>query len=215
MSIDRTDNHHKEEPNVSGSATAPPLPAAGRWVLDPHRTCIATRTRAMFGLFPVTGRFRLKAGEIVIGTEPAACSVTATVDAKTFESGNARRDADVVSAALLDAECHSDIVFTSSLVQGDGDRWVVTGELTIHGVTRPLELAVTTTEPEGGTARISAAARLDRRQFNITGKRGLVGNKVSLVIDAIAQYELSTTTAQQRATRQAPPRVDDLAEDLH
>ena len=171
---------------MSGSATTPPLPAAGRWVLDPHRTRIATRTRAMFGLFSVTGRFRLKAGEIVVGADPAACSVWATVDANSFESGNARRDGDVISAALLDAESHPDIVFRSSLVRGDGDSWVVTGDLTIHGMTRPLELAVSTTEAEGGTARISAAARLDRRQFGITGKRGMVGNDVRLLIDAVA-----------------------------
>ncbi len=140
----------------------------------------------MFGLLSVTGRFRLIAGEVVVGADPGACSVTATVDASTFESGNASRDADVISAALLDAESYPNIIFRSSFVRGGGNSWVITGDLTIHGLTREVEFAASTTQTEGGIARISAAAQLDRRQFGITGKRGRVGNSVALLIDAVA-----------------------------
>lgn len=164
---------------------SPALLAAGRWTLDPQRSEVSTRTRAMFGLFAVTGRFRLKSGEVVVASEPADCSVTAIIDAASFESGNARRDRDVTSAALLDATAHRDITFTSSAVRPDGEGWLVTGDLAVHGAVQPLELRVRSVRDEGGIARFSASARLDRRRFGVTGKSAMVANIVSIVIDAV------------------------------
>ncbi len=165
---------------------SPPLPAAGRWTLDPERTEVSTRTRAMFGLFAVTGRLRLKAGEIVIASEPPGCSVTATIDAGSFESGNARRDWDVTSPVLLDAAAHPDITSTSSSVRSDSEAWVVTGDRAVHGTVQPLELRVRSARGDGGIARFSAAASIDRRQFGVIGKKGMVASTVSIVIEAVA-----------------------------
>lgn len=166
--------------------SSPMLPAPGRWTLDPQRTEVSTRTRAMFGLFAVTGRFRLESGEIVIASEPGECSVTVTIDAASFESGNARRDRDVTSAGLLDATAHPDITFVSSGIRPDGEDWVVTGELAVHGAIQPLELRVRAALDEGGIARLSTAANIDRRRFGVIGKSGMVASMVSIVIDAVA-----------------------------
>lgn len=172
------------EPATTPSAHT--LPTPGRWILDPQRTTVVTRTRAMFGLLSVTGRFRLNSGEISIGPDPSACTVTAIIDAASFDSGNARRDADVSSPALLDSADHPDIIFTSHAVRADDDGWVATGDLSAHGTTRSIEILLVTARAESTIARFSATTSLDRRQFGVTGKKAMVANTVRIDIDAVA-----------------------------
>ena len=78
-------------------------PSPGDYTLDPERTTIRADVKAMFGLLTVHGTFRLRSGQVSIAADPAASSVQASIEAGSFASGNATRDADVVSATLLDA----------------------------------------------------------------------------------------------------------------
>jgi polyisoprenoid-binding protein YceI len=71
-------------------------------------------------------------------------------------------DADVVSAALLDAKAYPEITFTGQSARRDGDAWVVPGSVTAHGTTVPAEVRLTDAGPEAGGARFRATARLDR-----------------------------------------------------
>ena len=93
-----------------------PLPAdappPGTYTLDPERTTIRADVKAMFGLITVHGTFRLQAGQGSIAADPGSSSVQASIEAGSFASGNAKRDADVVSATLLDAKTYPDITFT-------------------------------------------------------------------------------------------------------
>ena len=57
------------------------------------------------------GTFRLTGGQVTITGDPAAAQVRAVIDAGSFESGNKTRDADVVSATLLDAKAYPEITF--------------------------------------------------------------------------------------------------------
>jgi polyisoprenoid-binding protein YceI len=141
----------------------------------------------MFGLMTVHGTFQLNSGQVSIGDDPATSSVQASVAAGSFNSGFGMRDADVVSATLLDAKAYPEITFAGSGVRQDGAGWVVTGSVTAHGTSEPAEVQVTDARLEDGTARFRATARLDRTSFGITKKKGMVGQTVDLIIEAVGR----------------------------
>ena len=169
----------------SGTFTAGP-PPPGRYALDPERTTVRADVKAMFGLLTVHGTFRLRAGQVTIAADPGASGVQASIDAGSFASGNATRDKDVVSAALLDAGTYPEITFTGQQARREGDEWVVPGSVTAHGTAVPAELRVTEARPDGAGARFRATTRLDRTSFGLTRKKGMVGRTVDLVIEAVA-----------------------------
>jgi polyisoprenoid-binding protein YceI len=165
------------------SATVPP---SGMYTLDPERTTIRADVKAMFGLMTVRGTFRLRDGVISIAAEPGGCRVRASIEADSYASGHRVRDADVVSATLLDAGAYPEISFTGLRARRDGDEWVVSGSVTAHGTAQPVEVRVTDARTEAGEARFRATALLDRTSFGIIRKKGLVGRAVNLTIEAIA-----------------------------
>ena len=166
------------------TADAPP---PGTYTLDPERTTIRADVKAMFGLLTVHGTFRLRAGQVSIAADQGASSVQASIEAGSFASGNTTRDADVVSASLLDAKAYPEITFTGQGARREGDGWVVPGSVTAHGTAVPAEVRVSDARLESGAARFRATARLDRTSFGVTKKKGMVGRTVDLVIEAVAQ----------------------------
>jgi polyisoprenoid-binding protein YceI len=168
------------QPGASRAAAPPP----GRYRIDPARTVIRVDARAMFGLLPVDGTFRLRSGELRIAEDPGRSSVRAVIDAGSFTSGLAVRDADVVSARLLDAAAYPEITFTGAGPRPDGPGWLLPGSVTAHGVTAAVEMRMTVYGIEAGLVRFHAAARLDRTLFGVTGRLGIVGRTVGLTIDA-------------------------------
>jgi polyisoprenoid-binding protein YceI len=162
-------------------------PAPGTYTLDPERTTIRANVKAMFGLMTVHGTFRLQSGQVSIAADPGASSVQASIAAGSYASGNTTRDADVVSANLLDAKAYPEITFTGQGARRDGDSWVLPGSVTAHGTAVPAEVRLSDAREEAGAARFRATARLDRTSFGVTKKKGMVGRTVDLVIDAVAQ----------------------------
>jgi polyisoprenoid-binding protein YceI len=171
---------------MTGSIPAGAL-APGAYTLDPERTTIRADVKAMFGLMTVHGTFRLQSGQVSIGADPGASSVQASIAAGSYASGHTKRDADVVSAGLLDARAFPEITFTGQGARRDGDDWVVPGSVTAHGTAVPAEIRLSDARQEDGAARFRATARLDRTSFGVTKKKGMVGRTVDLVIEAVAQ----------------------------
>jgi polyisoprenoid-binding protein YceI len=163
------------------------LPAPGTYALDPERTTIRCNCKAMFGLMTVHGTFVLNSAEVSIGADPAQSTVRASVAAASFFSGMGARDADVVSANLLDAKAYPEITFTGAGVRQEGANWVLTGSVTAHGTTQPAEVRVSEAWLEDSAARFRATARLDRTSFGITKKKGMVGRTVDLIIEAVGR----------------------------
>ena len=162
-------------------------PAPGTYTLDPERTTIRADVKAMFGLMTVHGTFRLQSGQVSIGADPGASSVQASIAAGSYASGHTKRDADVVSASLLDARAFPEITFAGQGARRDGDDWVVPGSVTAYGTAVPAEIRLSDARQEDGAARFRATARLDRTSFGVTKKKGMVGRTVDLVIEAVAQ----------------------------
>lgn len=126
-------------------------------------------------------------------------SARARIDAASVNTGNVDRDDDLRSENFFDTATYPDIRFTSTGVDHvDGNRFKLAGELTIHGVTRPVvldgELLGTTTGPMGKErVGIEATTTIDRHDFGLTWNRlteaggVIVGREVTitLVVQAV------------------------------
>jgi polyisoprenoid-binding protein YceI len=97
--------------------------------------------------------------------------VEAVIRAASIDTGNAMRDGHLKSADFLDVERFPEITYRSSgLTVAGSDRWTVHGELSLHGVVRPVDLDLaylgTGADPWGGTrAAFRAGAQLRREDF--------------------------------------------------
>ncbi|GAB3315691.1 YceI family protein [Geodermatophilus aquaeductus] len=170
-----------------GSATPIEIPTAGRYRIDPRRSTLAYTGRHLFGLGTVHATFQVLSGEVVVADPVTGTTVAAVVDAGSFSSGNARRDRDVTGAGLLDSDAHPEIRFTCTGTRQDGDRWLLAGTVTAHGVSVPVELAIDRCAREGTGMRVHARAEhLDRHAFGVTGGRGMVGRHLDLDLDVVA-----------------------------
>jgi polyisoprenoid-binding protein YceI len=142
----------------------------------------------------VRGLFEKFEGQIVTGDAPSA---TATIDLNSINTREPQRDAHLRSADFFDVENNGPMTFVSTSVQTGGNGLLVTGDLSIKGVTKPVTLDVeflgTETDPWGGTrAGFEGTTTISRKDwgidFNIPmdGGRLLVGDKVEILIAAQA-----------------------------
>ena len=158
---------------------------SGTWRIDPIHSEVAFSVRHLM-ISKVRGRFGDFAGTIVVGDEPLAAQVEASVALASIDTGNTTRDDHVRSADFFDVDRYPELTFRSTGVRPVGDDFVVDGELSLHGVTRPLALAVELTGYQGATpfgdSRLgfSATAEINRDDFGITFNTPLEGGGVGL-----------------------------------
>jgi polyisoprenoid-binding protein YceI len=148
------------------------VPTTGVWRIDPGHTSVEFIGRH-FMLTKVRGRFTGVSGAVVIAEDPAASSVSVTIDMGSVSSGSEERDAHLRSADFFDVGPHPTARFESTKVDWHGDRATVHGDLTIVGETREVELAVQflggTPDPWGNLRTVfSATAELDREDWSLT-----------------------------------------------
>ena len=171
----------------------------GTWKADPVHSEIAFSARHLM-VSKTRGRFTSHDVTIVTSEDPLGSSVTATIDLASVDTGSEQRDSHLRSADFLDVEKYPTMSYRSTGIRQDDDGWVIDGELTLHGVTREVPLAVEVNgfgpDPFGGQrAGFSATAQLSRRDFGIdiavpmAGGGVGVGDKVSinLEIEAVLQ----------------------------
>jgi polyisoprenoid-binding protein YceI len=173
----------------SNATTGVQLPAVGRYRVDPQRSSVRYRGRHMFGLGGVEAALTLAAGTIVVADPTTDSTVELTLDPASFTSDKARRDRHVKSQSLLHVEQYPEIVFRSTQVRAEGDRWLVTGDVTAHGVTHPTVVSVDQAAVAGPQVTLHAVAQLDRYDFGVTKVRGMAGRQVTLDFDLVAVAE--------------------------
>jgi polyisoprenoid-binding protein YceI len=147
----------------------------------------------------VKGQFEKLSGTIAAnGNDPSSVQISAVIDAASINTRVEKRDAHLKSTAFLDVDKYPTITFKSTKVEAEGsNKWKVTGDLTLHGVTKPVVLEVETTapikDPSGKTrAGASATTKIDRKDFGVTWNKPmetggvLVGEDVSIAIEVEA-----------------------------
>lgn len=112
---------------------------AGTWDIDPVHSHIGFVARHMV-VSKVRGRFEKFSGQIVTASDPLRSSATATVDMNSVSTGNQTRDDDLRSDNFFAAATYPEMTFRSTGIRPDGADFVVEGELTVRGTTRPVSL---------------------------------------------------------------------------
>lgn len=173
------------------------IPTTGTYLLDAAHKRVGFVARHMM-VSKVRGEFADAAATITIGDDPMRSSVTATIQAASINTAQADRDAHLRSPEFLDVEQFPTLEFRSTGVKSrDGNEFVLSGELTIKGVTRPVDLEV---EFEGvgrspfgqDIFGFSASTEIDREDFGLTWNVALetggvlVGRKVKIEIEGEA-----------------------------
>jgi polyisoprenoid-binding protein YceI len=171
------------------------VPTPGRYRIDPEHSTVIIRTRHLFGLGAVHATLALRDGRIQVTQPPAASTVEARFAASSFQSGNAIRDAAVLSPKLLDAEAYPSLSFTSTDLRHEQGRWLLRGELEVRGVTRLVEASITTLETAGPALRANARVSIDRYDFGITTYRGLAARRLTVDLDIVAHRETAEKAA--------------------
>ncbi|PXY19252.1 YceI family protein [Prauserella muralis] len=124
---------------MSAPTTEIPGYLAGTWTIDPVHSDVTFTVRHL-GVSKVRGRFSEFGGEIVTGENITGSSVTATIQAASIDTNNADRDTHVKSGDFLDIEQFPTLTFRSTGIRTDGEDYLIDGELTLHGVTKPVTL---------------------------------------------------------------------------
>jgi len=176
------------------------IPAAGSYVLDQAHKRVGFVARHMM-VSKVRGQFGEATATITVAENPIESSVTATIQARSIDTGQVDRDAHLRSGDFLDVETYPTLVFRSTGVKShSGNEFVLTGDLTIRGETRPVELDV---EFEGvGRSPFgqeifgfTATTEIDREEFGLTWNVALetggvlVGKKVKIEIEGEASRQ--------------------------
>ncbi len=168
----------------------------GTWNLDPTHTEIGFAVRHIMS--KVRGKFETFEGSLVTADPITDSKVTVEVDLSSINTGTTDRDNHLRSQDFFDTENHPKMTFvTNGVVQKSDDAFVVQGDLTIKGVTKPLELAVDFLgeggDPWGGTrVGVEATGEISRKEFGIDfnipleGDKVMIGDKITITINAEA-----------------------------
>ncbi len=170
---------------------APAAAQTSQWQLDPAHSSAQFAVRHM-GISNVRGTFTKLSG--TARYDPAdfkTDSVEVAIEVASVDSRVEMRDNDLASDHFFDVQKYPTITFRSTKVESAGaDKLKITGDLTIRGITKPVTLDVDgPSKPvKDGQGRlhmgVSATATVNRTDFGMSGYQGIVGNEVTLTIDA-------------------------------
>jgi len=144
---------------------------AGTWTIDPVHSEVGFTVRHMM-VSKVRGKFAEFSGELVTTENPLESRVSATIDLPSIDTGNPDRDNHIRSADFFETETFKTMTYRSTGLRVDGDDYVLDGELTLKGVTKPvslqLELGGFGPDAFGGIrAGFSATGEIKRSDFGV------------------------------------------------
>jgi len=185
---------------LSLPAVLPANAATSTWQIDPAHTAAQFAVKH-FMISTVRGEFKAVTGTITWDDQDVTrSSVNVTIDATTVNTGEPKRDADLKSDKFFDVGEYSTITFKSTKVEPAATgKLRVTGDLTIHGVTKSVVLDVdgpsaSVKDPYGKTrSAISATTRINRQDFGVKWNANMDGGGVVVSDDVNITIDLEMT----------------------
>jgi polyisoprenoid-binding protein YceI len=162
---------------------------AATWQIDPNHTAAQFSVRHL-GVSTVRGAFTKVSGSVKHDpADPSKDSLEAIIDANSVDTRVEMRDNDIKSLHFLDAQKYPTITFhsKSTKVAGPG-KLLITGDLTLHGVTKEVVLDVDgpsgpIADRAGQRMGASATTKITRQDFGVTAGSGVVGDEITITID--------------------------------
>ena len=166
---------------------------AGTWVLDPSHSEVTFTVRHMM-ISKVRGTFGMKSATLVAPENPLEATVEASVDVTSVDTKDEGRDQHLRSAEFFDIETYPTMDFRSTGVRVEDGDFLVDGELTIRGVSKPATFSIDFggfgTDPWGNyKAGATAKTVINREDFGLTWNAALetggvlVGKDVTIELD--------------------------------
>jgi polyisoprenoid-binding protein YceI len=164
---------------------------AGSWKIDPMHTSAQFSVRHL-GVSTVRGAFTKVSGSATFDpADPSKTALDATIDATSVDTRVEMRDNDLRSPNFLDTAKFPTITFHAKQTKAAGaGKLQITGDLTIHGVTKEVVLDVdgpsAAIKDPWGNQRIGASAstKVKRQDFGVNGLPAVVGDEITITIDA-------------------------------
>ncbi|GEL96772.1 YceI family protein [Cellulomonas terrae] len=183
----------------TATATLPAGLTTGTWAIDASHTEAAFTVRHA-GISKVRGAVAVTEGTVTVGEDLASTSVSVTLDPATVSTGDANRDGHLKSGDFFDVEKFGQWTFVSTEIRPAGTSYVIAGDLTIHGVTQPVELETefngTAVDPFGNTrAGFEATATISRKDFGLTWNAALEAGGVLVSDKVVIALDVSTIKA--------------------
>lgn len=176
-----------------------------KWEFDVYHSSVTFTIRHMMS--KVRGQMKVKEGWLEVDKDNlSTAKVEVVLDAATIDTGVEMRDNHLRSAdGHFDVANYPSITFTSTRVDGsDPSEFKVIGDLTIHGVTRPVTLKASFggrgTDPWGKErVAFSAETKLNRKDFNLTWNQTLETGGFLLGDDVKVEIDVEAVAAEQPA----------------
>ncbi|TQF69131.1 YceI family protein [Rhodococcus spelaei] len=174
------------------TATALPTLTPGTWAIDASHSTVGFSVRHLM-VSKVRGRFQDFSGAVTVAADGTP-SVEAQIQVGSITTDNEQRDGHLKTADFFDAEQFPTATFASTGVRAKGEDFVVEGNFTLHGVTRPVELklefnGVNPGMGNGPVAGFEASTVINRRDFGISidmpleGGGAVVGDKITITLE--------------------------------
>jgi polyisoprenoid-binding protein YceI len=167
----------------------------GTWTVDPSHSEVGFVVRHMM-VSKVKGRFAKVDGTITVAENVLDSSVEATIDAASIDTRDENRDNHLRSSDFFEVETYPTLTFRSTGLRPNGEDFVLDGDLTIRGVTRPVSLDLefngaqpSPLAPGKSAAGFSAETEISRKDFglewNVALETGgvLVADKIKIVLE--------------------------------
>lgn len=170
--------------------TSPAVDGAARIVeyrLLPQSTVVAFTARHLFGLGAVSGTVRLLAGRMLADTSSGRLvSLEAELDMTSFDSSSRARDRAVLSSRFLDVGAHPTATYRAARAERTGSGWLVRGDLTVKGLTAPVDLVVADLDP-ATALRAHVTASVDRFAYGMRFPAAFASRRLGIAIDVRAE----------------------------
>lgn len=186
---------------------AVPDTTPGIYTIDVAHSQVSFSVRHLM-VSKVRGNFTKFEGTYEIKPDVLASAVSVSIDATSIDTRDENRDNHLRTADFFEVEKHPTFTFTSTSIQAKGDDYILTGDLTIKGNSRSVDLALefngSQADPWGGTRTgFSAVGEISRKEFGVDidipldGGGVVIGDKVKIEIEV--EGVLQTAPAEAAA----------------
>ncbi len=177
-----------------------PALSAAEWRIDPNHSAAQFAVRHMM-VSTVRGQFDTMSGTVNYDPQnPTAAKVMVEIDVASVNTRNERRDNDLRSENFFDVAKYPKMTFESTKVEKVGDGLKMTGNLTLHGVTKEVTFDVDgpaspITTQRGMRTGASATAKISRKDFGMTWNRAIEAGGVTVSDEVAITIDIEMTSA--------------------
>ena len=178
---------HGKDSQIMASTSLQHSIRPGNWTLDPDRSTASFVVRSLAG--KVTGTIPIVSATVRIEADGSVGAISAVLDPAHFNTGHAKRDADVRGAKFFDAESFPALTYSAAGAVPTANGWTVNGNLVVKGTTAPVELTAEVTNVAGDVAMVRATGVVDRRAAGLTKMPNLmIARTLAITLEVTFQH---------------------------